>query len=292
MAAATHKHGWHQWRCFAELSLILFCACPAKEAAIRSGPQISDQDNAQTGGMLIDADILPKAVVEVSRTGKARADIEDLRNTLCSGHRNEPVVFYQLVVGRRWHYYWLCSGTGALRAATASGNRELKGWVEQIKNRASNESAGCSRDSRGRLFEIQHRSGIRAEAYCEGRLELYFPDGERMARRFKSQARQSQENKTNARSKKQNNRGVRCPPCPAQGSCSKRERRGSGVKGDDVDCREYGQAAFTQGVRKACTMFCPRMYKKCRSTMGRQSAICHQLTEYCEEKCCANLCEK
>lgn len=300
--------------------VVTIWGCASKNTTIRPSSKISiaesEEEGDETGKalpVLIDADRAVDAVVESNRTGRPRTDIEELREMLCEGRGAEPIIFYQLIVSRHWHYYWLCSSRIPLRAATTKGTQQLAKWLDRMDHQAKLQSAECVTKNQRSLFSMRHESGIRATAQCNGRIILRFPDGEKKTRFFVSNVEEGKSPPKDAVDEETVSqqqcpacplcptcpRAEGCPlspPCPVQQECPlcpkclPQKDCPKMQSSPDLDCRSFGQAAFAQGVRKACDFFCPQMYKKCRKTMGQQSAICHQLTEFCSQTCCANFC--
>ncbi|MBW2733772.1 MAG: hypothetical protein JRH20_15395 [Deltaproteobacteria bacterium] len=130
--------------------------------------------------LLIQEERLPEAVVQRNRNGRIRKDIAALRDRLCVGHEEDPVIFYQLVVSHHWHYYWVCSSTRVKRAATRRGVKILQGWLRRIKKRARRESSECEAGNADKMFRQRHTSGIVVKAYCDGVLIVRYPDRSRI----------------------------------------------------------------------------------------------------------------
>lgn len=126
--------------------------------------------------LLIQEERLADAAVERNRTGRVRRDVAALRERLCEGHEDDPVIFYQLVVSRHWHYYWVCSSTRVKRAATRRGVRILESWLRKVKKRAGRESAECEPGNADKMFRERHESGIVVHAYCDGVMIVRYPD--------------------------------------------------------------------------------------------------------------------
>jgi hypothetical protein len=312
------------------LALLLASGC-ATSGGNTSAAQANASDysagSAKAGiPILIRAQRAADAVVEANSSGRPRTDLAELRDTACQGRRDQPVIFYQMVVSKYWHYYWLCSELNPRRASTRKGGQSLRRFVGALNRRAQTESASCSSDARQRLFSKKHESGIRANVYCDGKIVLTYPDGGRSERQYQRQrvastARQrpscpscpsvppcqpcrasTRECPACARCPAPKRCAAprvcpparRCPParvCPPAKRCPKAKPCPPQKACAKADCRKYGKVAFGQGVRKACSAFCPKMYKRCRKVMGKQSAICHQMEGYCEKKCCANFCK-
>lgn len=295
---------------FASLMVLAGCATTSTgvpEGAAKSPDYSAGYPNADIP-VLIRARRAAESVVEANSSGRPRTDLAELRDTACRGRRNQALIFYQMVVSKQWHYYWLCSELNPRRASTREGGQSLRRFVDALTGRAQTESASCASGARRKLFGEKHESGIRANAYCDGKIVLTYPDGGRSERQFSLQQAASAVGSCPScpsvpsvppcqpcrASTRECPACAQCPParvcpsaprCPAPRSCPPQKPRAT------ADCRSYGQAAFGQGVRKACSAFCPLMYKRCRRVMGKQSAICHQLQEYCEAKCCANFCK-
>ena len=131
--------------------------------------------------MLIRAKKLPSAIVDF---GRQRHSPAELRRELCEEDDDEEVVFYQLVMSRHWHFYWLCSDDQPRRAASRKGDLLLRDWLDDVKQRAIEESGRCKNQSKRRLFSDVHRSGTKAVAMCDGTIILAFVDGGRRTSRF------------------------------------------------------------------------------------------------------------
>ena len=244
----------------------------------------------RSAAVLIQARRIAGAVVENSRSGRPREDLDELRQTLCEEREDDAVIFYQLVVSTQWHYYWLCSERRPQRAATPQGKRALLRWANALSRRAEAASAECRPGSRRRLFRETHESGTRARAYCDGRVVLSFPDGGKKTRYF-TVAGAAAPPRRAARTRVDPGRSV-CPvctpcptvsrprdcprprPCPPPRQCPNPQ----------AQIRAAQQKAFWQGVKKACKRICTMVYKKCRS-INPKTALCYQVSEYCAENC-------
>lgn len=262
--------------------------------------------------VLIDARRLPDAVVQRSRRGERRHDLRELRTAFCEGREDDPVIFYQLVVSRHWHYYWLCSESEARRAATREGAERLREWIREVRGRATDERDRCAPQSTERMFRTRHESGLRVSAYCDGALILIYPDGGRMklslggsrqtagggASTGGTRTPPARHSSSGSPSGGGGGRvsssggGGRCPPCPRSSSggrpkcpppklcpaCKKCES--CPAKNSKAACAEYGRGAFWQGVKKACRAICTNLYKRCRK-LNPKTSMCYQLSEYC-----------
>lgn len=231
-------------------------------------------------------------MVENSRTGKARSDIPGLRDTFCDGRVGERVIFYQLIVSRHWHYYWLCSSTKAKRAATRTGARKLASWLRRVKRRAQVESGDCERGATRRIFSQQHESGVQVKAYCDGVLILRYPDRGKTTISFRGGETYAPSggNTTSGGASCPRcptcttSSGRTCPPrepcpvcprCPAQRQCPR-----CAAPNTKETCKTYGEKAFWMGVGQACKRICTAIYKQCRK-INPKTAMCYQLSEYC-----------
>jgi hypothetical protein len=252
---------------------------------------------------------LSAAAIDFTKGAATDRNIGKLRNRLCEGREDRRLIFYQLVVSKHWHYYWLCSKKGALRAATRSGARQFGLWLRAIKNRARNASAECDPGSIKRLVRSRHKSGVLAKAYCDGVLILRYPDASKITTSFSRGALSSspparrpapnpQNNYTNSTTNRQPT--GRCPPCdricpqcpacpqskgcPAPPPCPRCPRCKQcptcPKPNPKTMCKAFGAKAFWQGVSKACKRICTAIYKKCRS-INSKTAMCYQLSEYC-----------
>jgi len=245
---------------------------------------------------------LPDAVVERSDSGIPRENPENLRRALCEGRDGEPVIFYRLVVATHWHYYWLCSETQARRASSSRGARHIRRWLKGFKRQATTMSAGCNM---GRpVLRGTHESGVRATAYCDGRIVLLFPDGGKTTKSFSSQGY----NTGGAPVPAPAGTAQSCPPCP---TCP---QSGVGSPGDcspprpcpvcptcascpvcqacpppkPCDCRsevvKMGKKFWLNGVKQACARYCALIYGECRR-INPKTAMCSMLQEHCEKNC-------
>lgn len=228
--------------------------------------------------VLIDAKRLPDAVVQRVTLKELEepnpADIAQVRESVCDGEAVE-MIFYQLVVSRDWHYYWLCSENSSVRAMTRRGEQKLSNWLAQLEAKAHKKLGGCAAGSSKRILSEQHESGIIAHVYCDGVLMLAFPDGGEqslklgktsVAQRLQPRERPGPAPSTQATTSAK----CECPACPKAKVCPTVAK----------NCRAYGEKAFWLGVRKACNKICPSIYAECRKTNPKGS-LCHQLSEYC-----------
>ena len=269
------------------LLLLLLCAC-GSQATRRGRRRYPDDEEAYRPSrrrvpVLIDARRLRDAVVERHRRARLRSDEEELRESLCEGREEDPVIFLQLVIARRWHYYWLCSSPRAERAATETGRLALRRWVGRIRQRAVEQAADCRPESETQMFRKSHVSGVRAIAYCGGRIVLRFFDGSRKSLSYGVQRSAGGSNVA----------GAQCPICrcgPTDGrptSCPRPKRCPKQVC-PTCDCskkeRAAGEQGFWQGVGKACKRICRLTYERCRE-INPNTALCHQVREYCNQTC-------
>ncbi|MCB9557533.1 MAG: hypothetical protein H6707_15605 [Deltaproteobacteria bacterium] len=272
---------------------IALSGCPA-QTDLREDDRLTKRRRGRQGGktrrsalrmpVLISAKRLRDAVVETNASGRPGENLERLRYRLCEDREDDAVIFYQLVVSSDWHYYWLCNDKQARRVATAKGNRLLRSWVKRITVLAEQRVADCD-DAEQTLFSRVHASGTRAQASCDGRLVLSFPDGGRrtlsfQAKRAEEQCKPCPRCEAAACPKPQ-----ACPPpttCPAPTTCP------PATPCPACDCKgvlqNAGTKAFWQGVDKACRRICTLVYKKCRG-IDPNTALCYQLSEYCAQNC-------
>jgi hypothetical protein len=238
-----------------------------------------EADDPRSGRfVLIDAKRLPDAVVQRVTLKELEepnpADIAQMRDTVCDGEAVE-MIFYQLVVSRDWHYYWLCSESESVRAMTRRGEKKLSQWLSQLETKAQQKLADCAAGSSKRILSEQHESGIIAHVYCDNVLMLAFPDGGeqslKLGKTSVTQRLKPREQPGPAPTTQATKPGkCECPPCPKATVCPTVAK----------SCRAYGEKAFWLGVRKACNKICPSIYNKCRKANPKGS-LCHQLSEYC-----------
>lgn len=228
--------------------------------------------------VLIDASRLPEAVVQ--RVGlhdmqrPAAADIDEMREAICGG-LEDRLIFYQLVVSRHWHYYWLCSQEEPVRAMTPVGDRMLRAWLVHLQRRTLALERRCPRGSTRRIFSEKHASGTTARAYCDGVVMLFFPDG----------GEKSFEASKGHMTAKVRRKGAPRREAGAPVSSGASAGRATGAArcaqpNTLAACREFGEKAFWQGIRKACAKICPAVFQHCRK-LSPGNEICHQLSEYC-----------
>jgi hypothetical protein len=166
------------------LASMAFVACPATPRKVDSpsgrGPSLV---RGQAMPKLIGEERLADAVIDENTSGEVRRDVEELKTKLCQGRQYEPAIYYQLVVNREWHYYWVCSDSVVRRNATASGRRLLRQWLGELDGRVRGSLRNCDIDLQKSLFQQRHSSGVAATAYCDGRLIFGFPGGSSETRR-------------------------------------------------------------------------------------------------------------
>lgn len=235
-------------------------------------------DERERRFVLIDARRLPEAVVHRVGLGNLEvpkaADIDEMREALCGG-LEDRVIFYQLVISRHWHYYWLCSQDEPVRAMTPQGDQMLRIWLLQVQRRTLGDLPRCARGSTNRIFSQQHASGVTARAYCDGVVILLFPDGGEKT----FEAHRGPLSAT-ARTQARDPRGPTNPE-PARPTATTPPGAPACARDNTVAaCREFGERAFWQGVGQACAKICPALFTKCRA-LAPGSDICHKLSEHC-----------
>jgi hypothetical protein len=292
------------------LLLLTLGGCPATQSgSTRDDDEGGDKGSAGSeGGAAGDDDDdgtkvripyrkVPDAIVENSNGTRPRRDVARTRELLCEGRDTEDKIFYQLVISKHWYYYWLCSEPKARRVSTKVGSKRLNKWINDFKTQAGMMSRDCEPGSANKCITGTHESGIQASAYCDGRIVLNFPDGEKKTLSFKTQASGGSEGKIEGGDEGDRSTATcppcptcptvrgRCPDCPAPTPCP--PPRTCPVC-PACDCRtkevDAGKKGFAQGVKKACARICNLMYNKCRS-INPGTAMCHMLAEYCSTDC-------
>jgi hypothetical protein len=257
---------------------VILCATLALSCLYgKKQKQQSGLDDRSRRFVLIDARRLPEAVVQ--RVGlrnlqpPAPADIDEMREALCGG-LEDRLIFYQLVVSRHWHYYWLCSQDDAVRAMTPDGDRMLRAWLVHMQRRTLKLQRRCPASSTRRMFSERHASGTTGRAYCDGVVMLFFPDGGEKsfeAHRGPLTATVRQPGSPRREPKL---------PGPPPGTAPAAGRQSCAEPNTTAACREFGQKAFWQGVQRACSRICPAIFRRCRK-LAPGNALCHQLSEHC-----------
>lgn len=234
---------------------------------------------------------LPDAVIERNDTGIPRQRVERLRQILCEGREGEALIFYRLIVSTHWHYYWLCSDTKARRASSRYGAGHIRRWLKGFKREAMVKSGACQAGVATPVLRGNHESGVRATAYCDGRIVLRFPDGGKTIKTFSSQGYSG--------APVGGGTAATCPPCPAcpQGGATQcppcPPPRQCPVCPPPKQCpkcdctkqmTEAGKKGFWQGVKKACDRICKMVYDECHR-INPKTAMCHMVSEYCHTHC-------
>jgi hypothetical protein len=294
-----------RYRWISLVPILLLAACPPHQgrSRLRSAgdyDDLRDDDDDDDGGggdsddseVSISYDQLPDAVVERNDSGIPRENVDRMREILCEGREGDDVLFYRLVVSKHWHYYWLCSESRARRISSPYGNRHATKWLKGFKRRARALSDGCQAGASKPLLRGTHESGVRAVAFCDGRIVLRFPDGGKTIKSFGGGQRV-------ASSASVPRSCPSCPICPRVGSrecpdcpqprpCPPPRVCPRCPPPPKCDCKpsnvEAGRKGFWMGVNKACKRICILIYKKCRS-IDPKTAMCHMLSEYCKESC-------
>ena len=294
----------------------LFAACPPPQSSSRRSRSVlddlrdddgddadrdRDQDRNPNQGdddstVVVNYNQLTDAMVEPNESGIPRQNVDNLRRILCEGRDAQTMIFYRLIVATHWHYYWLCSDTQARRASSSYGARHIRRWLKNFKRQAATMSAGCRMGAA--VLKGNHESGVRATAYCDGRLVLIFPDGGKTTKSFSSQGYGGGGGGGVPTAGTAEN----CPPCPAT-------RSGGGYAGGDCpppkvcpvcavcqacpppkpcDCKpevvKMGKKFWWDGVNKACGRYCKMIYTECRR-INPKTAMCSMLQEHCEKHC-------
>lgn len=293
----------------APLLALLLGACPAQQSSSRRGDRSilddlrDDEDTRDDNGDTADSAVavaysqLPDAVVEQSDTGIPNQNVDRLRPILCEGRTGEPVIFYRLIVSTHWHYYWLCSDTKARRASSRYGAQHIRRWLRGFKREARLKSQACQGAVGTPVLRGTHESGVRATAYCDGRLVLVFPDGGKTTKTFSSQGYSSPGTVGGS--------AASCPPCPAcpqlgaggavncppQRPCPPPRacpacppQKPCPACDCTVKMKDAGKKGFWQGVKKSCARICQMIYTECRR-INPKTAMCHMLQEYCDTHC-------
>jgi len=232
---------------------------------------------------------LPDVVVETSTSGIPRNDVIRLRNELCEGREDDPVIFFQFIVAGHWHYYWICSSNTASRASSTSGKQRLQRWLGGFKRDAASQVSNCARQEHVRLLKGSHESGIRATAYCDGQIVLRFPDGGRRELYFNASARGRDRYSGGSRGRScpacpacPTSRGRRCPACPPPRSCPPPRTC------PPCDCSREAAIVARKSVKSwvsnKCRGLCDQIYKKCRS-INPNTSLCYMISEYCATNC-------
>lgn len=255
------------------LTAAAFIGC----ATDRAGRKSESVDPADVP-VLIEAERLPEVLIERRRKAKSAEEIDELRQQLC-GESEDDVIFYQLIVGKHWHYYWLCSESDVQRAATTRGDKQLRQWVEEMQNEAQMESRQCTAGQSEALFNKPHESGTSAQAFCDGQIALIFPDGGKKWVRFTAApiVASSQSALPRATS-------AACPPPDPCPTCPKCPACATPRCDDSEGRRKAGEAGFWQGVAKACKRICTLVYQHCRS-LNPNTSLCYQVSEHCAANC-------
>jgi hypothetical protein len=298
------------------LLLVVALACPATQSgstrsrssddeseekegdADKESSPKDDEDSDDGGKVRISHKTLPDAVVETSSNGRPRKDLNKMRRIICEGHEDAPKIFYHVIVSTHWHYYWLCSDNQTHRVSTKTGAQSLRKWIKGFQREAGVMSRDCPQGSSKKHLTGTHESGIHAIAFCDGRITLTYPDGEKKTIRFSSQASETPDatggDDGDSRSPEPTPPSVgRCPPCPAAKArpcpeCPPPPACPPPKECPVCDCRNKelaaGQKGFKQGIDKACAKICQLIYQKCRS-INPNTALCYQVSEFCAASC-------
>jgi len=304
--------------CWLAPLLALLAACPAQQSSSRRHDRsilddlrdderdnTGDDDSASSAGdddstVSVSFQELPDVVRERNDSGIPRQNVDRLRQILCEGRAGEPVIFYRLIVSTHWHYYWLCSDTRPRRASSRYGAQNIRRWLKGFKREATLKSQACQAAGASPVLRGIHESGVRATAYCDGRIVLRFPDGGQTIKSYSSQGYGG--GGGGGYGGGGTGSASTCPPCPA---CPQT----GAVGGNDCppprpcpppracpvcpppkpcDCKpqmtEAGKKGFWQGVKKACDRICQMIYGECRR-IDPKTAMCHMLSEYCATHC-------
>ena len=234
-------------RCYAAylIALTTVAGCGSKSGSSTARPD----RQTETQPVLIDADLVSETVIVTSRTGKVQDNLANIRQEVCEGREDDPVIFYQLVVSDEWHYYWLCSKSKPIRAATSGGAKKLGSWVKRMREQAVADSNRCGTDISKRLFKKIHASGVQAKAYCNGSMVLRFPDASKKSFSFPVTGGGETQTGTNNDGGGGQTAAGGCPTCP---TCPPERCKNS----------------YSRGVGAACRRICTLIYKKCRALRG------------------------
>ena len=271
-----------------------------------SGESSSSEEEAGSGSKIsIPYKNVPDAIIENTIAAKqSHRNVNNARKALCENHESDDVIFYHLTISKHWHYYWLCSENKAHRVSTKTGQKRLNKWIADFKRQAGVQSRECTAgDSQRKCLTGTHDSGIQGVAYCDGRVVLTFPDGDRRTMSFDSQARAGSVAADNPPGDDGGDtstatcppcptcpavRGARCPDCPPPTPCPPPRACPACPACPVCNCKpkevEAGKAGFTQGVKKACARICQMIYNKCRS-LNPNTSLCYQVSDYCANEC-------
>lgn len=274
------------------LLVVIFMGC-ATGGRGKSDRRAHQLDRAS---VLVDARRLPDALIEeVDSADDIRDDIDSLREKICDRRLGDKVIFYQVIVAREWHYYWLCSSKQTLRGATRRGARDFGYWLDDIKRKARNDIGDCAPNSRRLMFKRQHKSGVIAGVYCDDVLLLKHPDRSKHVLSFKK-SEPSLGRRASCPPCPRVRSNSRCPSCPPQRACPTQRRcppqracpprracppvKRCPAKNTPAACAKFGRQAFWKGVDGACKKICDAVHKRCRAVYPN-TAACQMIKDHC-----------